>query len=94
MRKINYIKRWSKDGTVYSQTVYITQGEYKKIIRTLKNSNGYYVDQCYGDYKYMLKRVLEKEGKVIFPNLITADFISKLLNIEIKKDRNVCFCIA
>ena len=97
-RKINYNKKWNKNGTCYTQNVNITQEELsiiqaKHCIEHFNNKND---KDNKIDYFYKLflghPNDCEFSKNVVFTNCTQRDFFSKILKLKLK-DRNTCFII-
>lgn len=91
---ISYHKRYDDNGTVYNQTINITNDTFKRLkdIRqaeiVLKNT--FIKDDLYKGY--YLNQPLKKIGNIVFLNLTQRDFFNKYLKLDLK-DRNTCFCL-
>lgn len=97
-RKINYFKKWDSKGTVYDQSVNITEKELSRIQSkhlTEFIKNGKDKDNKI-DYSYKLylksPNSCERINSVVFTNHTQRNFFAKILKINLK-DRNTCFII-
>ena len=91
----NYRKSWSDDGSVYSQTYYISNDEYQQIMKAIEDykDNDYGNDNIYGKYDSLKNRLTAKDGE-IHPGLTAARLVKDVLGLEnFKFDRNVRFVI-
>ena len=92
-RKINYVKHWAKDGTVYSQTVHITNKEYGQLIDNIlaEQVNSSQPDNY--EYNLYLKQPVDRQNNLVFINLTQRDFFNRYLKVKLL-DRNTCFQIS
>ena len=91
----NYRKSWSDDGSVYSQTYYISNDEYQEVLKAIENykDSDYGNDNIYGRYDSLKNRLTAKDGE-IYPGLTAARLVRDVLGLEnFKFDRNVRFVI-
>ena len=97
-RKINYQKKWDKDGYCYTQGINITEKELEKIQYThlLEYWKNELDKENKIDYDYKLflgsPNDCERKDSVVFTNHTQRDFFAKVLKIKLK-DRNTCFII-
>lgn len=99
--KISYLKKWDSKGTVYNQTIAITEKELAKIqakhltefVKNEKDIDGKI------DYYYKLylgsPNDCERLNSIVFTNHTQNDFFVKILGIKSKrlKNRNTCYMI-
>jgi len=93
-RKINFIKRYSPDGTVYNQGVNITKKEYDQLLDCLEceKHNPTNKDHYFQLYLKQPIRINKPWNNIIFTNLTQRDYFNKFLKAKLL-DRNTCFII-
>ena len=90
---INYQKKSDPSGTVYKQTINITENTFEDLQGKLQAElvlPRYKIDDYYA--RLYLKSPLERVGNIVFINLTQRDFFNKYLKLKLR-DENTCFCI-
>ena len=93
---VNYIKKWGKDGTCYSQTIKIDKWIAEEFNILLNNKkieidNNFLKNHCYSDNDLKIKSIDFLWQGTNYTNLIHLDIFLELINILNKKGYNFDF---